>query len=69
MLCLIYINDLPRTINGYNLVLFADDSTAPIKSETIIFGFLNRHKNNINDALAEIITKVTNNSLRIDLEK
>lgn len=63
LLFIIYINDLPKSINQY-VTLFSDDSTItiPCKSK-------DTYNEDINNSLISMIQWLENNNLKINLEK
>lgn len=63
LLFLLYINDLPNCLN-HKCVMFADDTTLIIKSEN-----LDNYNNEINSALANVIDWLSNNNLKINVNK
>jgi hypothetical protein len=63
LLFLIYINDLPKT-TIHPMVLFADDSTVIFSGHN-----LSTYESDINNTLITIIEWLTNNNLKINLDK
>jgi hypothetical protein len=63
LLFIIYINDLPKSIN-HPMTLFADDSTVTISSNN-----LNTYESDILETLTLIIQWLDNNNLKINLTK
>lgn len=62
LLFIIYINDMPKSIN-HPISLFADDSTVTIKHKD------GNYKFDINNSLTSIIKWLDNNNLKINLNK
>lgn len=63
LLFIIYINDLPRSVNQ-PMTLFADDSTITIKCDNI-----NTYNSDINNSINAIIKWLDNNNLKININK
>lgn len=63
LLFLVYINDLPATTT-HPMILFADDSTVIIKCHDP-----SNYQNDINNTLQKIVTWLSYNNLRINLDK
>lgn len=63
LLFIIYINDLPRSVNQ-PMTLFADDSTLTIKCNDI-----NTYNSDINNSINSIIKWLDNNNLKININK
>lgn len=63
LMFLIYINDLPQSIN-HKCILYADDTTLLIKGNDI-----NSYENDINNTIRDILNWLKNNDLNINITK